>query len=55
MECEALTRVRRDMGLTNVEIMVPFVRTLEQARARRRDARRARAAAAATAAPTACA
>ncbi len=32
MECEALTRVRRDMGLTNVEIMVPFVRTVEQAR-----------------------
>ncbi len=32
MECEALKRVRTDMGLTNVEIMVPFVRTLEQAR-----------------------
>ncbi len=32
MECEALTRVRREMGLTNVEIMVPFVRTVEQAR-----------------------
>ena len=32
MECEALVRVRRDMGLTNVEVMVPFVRTLEQAR-----------------------
>jgi len=32
MECEALKRVREDMGLTNVEIMVPFVRTLEQAR-----------------------
>jgi len=32
MECEALVRVRRDMGLSNVEIMVPFVRTLEQAR-----------------------
>jgi pyruvate, water dikinase len=31
MECEALKRVRRDMGLTNVEIMVPFVRTLKQA------------------------
>ena len=27
MECEALKRVRNDMGLTNVEIMVPFVRT----------------------------
>ena len=31
MECEALKRVRYDMGLTNVEIMVPFVRTLKQA------------------------
>jgi len=31
MECEALRRVRQDMGLTNVEIMVPFVRTLKQA------------------------
>ncbi len=32
MECEALRRVRSDMGLTNVQVMVPFVRTLEQAR-----------------------
>ena len=31
MECEALKRVRTDMGLTNVEIMVPFVRTVRQA------------------------
>ena len=31
MECEALKRVRNDMGLTNVEIMVPFVRTVSQA------------------------
>jgi pyruvate, water dikinase len=31
MECEALRRVRHDMGLTNVEVMVPFVRTLGQA------------------------
>jgi pyruvate,water dikinase len=31
MECEALKRVRTDMGLSNVEIMVPFVRTLGQA------------------------
>ena len=31
MECEALKRVRTDMGLTNVEIMVPFVRTVKQA------------------------
>ncbi|PAT36082.1 phosphoenolpyruvate synthase [Vandammella animalimorsus] len=33
MECLALKRVREDMGLTNVEIMVPFVRTLGQAAA----------------------
>ena len=33
MECEALKRVRRDMGLSNVEVMVPFVRTLGQAKA----------------------
>ena len=32
MECEALKRVRNDMGLTNVEIMVPFVRTLDECR-----------------------
>ena len=32
MECEAIKRVRDEMGLTNVEIMIPFVRTLEQAR-----------------------
>jgi pyruvate,water dikinase len=32
MECEALKRVREEMGLTNVQVMVPFVRTLEQAR-----------------------
>ena len=32
MECRALLRVRREMGLNNVQIMVPFVRTLEQAR-----------------------
>ncbi|MGX5660399.1 phosphoenolpyruvate synthase [Castellaniella ginsengisoli] len=32
MECEALKKVRDEMGLTNVEIMVPFVRTLSQAR-----------------------
>ncbi len=32
MECEALKRVREDMGLSNVQVMVPFVRTLEQAR-----------------------
>lgn len=32
MECEALKRVRNDMGLVNVEVMVPFVRTVSQAR-----------------------
>lgn len=31
MECEALKRVRETMGLDNVEIMIPFVRTLSQA------------------------
>jgi len=31
IECEALKRVRGEMGLTNVQIMVPFVRTLGQA------------------------
>ncbi len=31
MECEALKRVRVEMGLSNVEIMVPFVRTVKQA------------------------
>ena len=33
MECEAMKRVRDEMGLTNVEIMIPFVRTLGQAKA----------------------
>lgn len=32
MECEAIKRVRNDMGLRNVEIMIPFVRTLEEGR-----------------------
>jgi pyruvate,water dikinase len=32
LECKALKRVRETMGLTNVEIMVPFVRTLDEAR-----------------------
>lgn len=31
MECEAMRRVRDDMGLTNVKIMIPFVRTLGEA------------------------
>ena len=33
MECRAMRRVRNDLGLTNVEIMVPFVRTVEEATA----------------------
>ncbi len=32
LECRALRRVREDMGLTNVEVMVPFVRTVAEAR-----------------------
>jgi pyruvate,water dikinase len=32
MECIAMKRVREEMGLTNVEIMVPFVRTLAEAK-----------------------
>jgi pyruvate,water dikinase len=31
LECKALKRVRDDMGLTNVQVMVPFVRTLDGA------------------------
>lgn len=31
LECRALKKVRDDMGLTNIEIMVPFCRTLEEA------------------------
>tara|TARA_R110000868_G_scaffold8205_7_gene42712 strand:- start:16900 stop:19281 length:2382 start_codon:yes stop_codon:yes gene_type:complete len=33
LECEAMKRVRNDMGLTNVEIMIPFVRTVEEGKA----------------------
>jgi pyruvate,water dikinase len=32
LECRALKRVRNDMGLVNVQVMVPFVRTLDEAR-----------------------
>jgi pyruvate,water dikinase len=32
LECRALRRVREEMGLENVQVMVPFVRTLEEAR-----------------------
>jgi len=31
MECTAIKRVRNDMGLSNVQIMIPFVRTVKQA------------------------
>lgn len=31
LECQALLKVREEMGLTNVQIMVPFVRTLDEA------------------------
>jgi len=33
LECRAIRRVRETMGLTNVQVMVPFVRTLAEARA----------------------
>ncbi|OGV28593.1 MAG: phosphoenolpyruvate synthase [Legionellales bacterium RIFCSPHIGHO2_12_FULL_35_11] len=33
LECQAIRRVREDMGLTNVEIMIPFVRTVSEAKA----------------------
>jgi pyruvate,water dikinase len=32
LECRALRKVREEIGLTNVEIMVPFVRTVDEAR-----------------------
>ncbi len=32
MECEAMKKVRDEIGLTNVELMIPFVRTLEEAK-----------------------
>jgi pyruvate, water dikinase len=31
LECQAVRRVREDMGLTNVEVMIPFVRTVSEA------------------------
>jgi len=33
LECRAVKRVREEMGLDNVEVMIPFVRTLDEARA----------------------
>jgi pyruvate,water dikinase len=32
LECAAIRRVREDMGLRNVQLMIPFVRTVKQAR-----------------------
>ena len=32
LECEAMLKVRNEMGLKNVELMIPFVRTLEEAK-----------------------
>ncbi|HUV98695.1 MAG TPA: phosphoenolpyruvate synthase [Gallionella sp.] len=32
LECRAMKRVRDEMGLTNVEVMIPFVRTVDEAR-----------------------
>jgi pyruvate,water dikinase len=32
LECAAMRKVRNELGLTNVELMVPFVRTLDEAR-----------------------
>ena len=32
MECRALKKVREEMGLANVEVMIPFVRTVDEAR-----------------------
>ncbi len=32
LECQALKKVRNEMGLTNVQVMVPFVRTVKEAR-----------------------
>jgi pyruvate,water dikinase len=32
LECKALKKVREEMGLTNVQVMIPFVRTVDEAR-----------------------
>ena len=32
LECMAVKRVREEMGLTNVEVMIPFVRTVSEAK-----------------------
>jgi pyruvate,water dikinase len=31
LECRAIRRVREEIGLTNIEVMIPFVRTLDEA------------------------
>lgn len=31
LECQAIKKVREEMGFTNVEVMIPFVRTLDEA------------------------
>ncbi|MBT5166715.1 MAG: phosphoenolpyruvate synthase [Nitrosomonadales bacterium] len=33
LECEAMIKARNEMGLTNIELMIPFVRTLKEAEA----------------------
>ena len=42
LECRALRRVREEMGLTNVQVMVPFVRTVQEAHSGRAAAGRQR-------------
>lgn len=32
LECRAMLKIRQEMGLTNLEVMIPFVRTVEEAR-----------------------
>ena len=51
LECAAMRKVRDDLGLTNVELMVPFVRTLGEAK---RGGGAARRSTAWSAARTAC-
>ena len=33
LECQAMLKARNEMGLTNIELMIPFVRTLKEAEA----------------------
>ncbi len=33
LECEAMIKARNEMGLTNIELMIPFVRTIKEAEA----------------------